>query len=624
MLRRDVLNGALLGTGLQWLGAAHAEAAYPPGLTGLRGSHPGSMDVAHARAWTDSADMPTSESTEEYDLVVVGAGISGLATAYFYRRVLDKNARILILDSHDDFGGHARRNEFQVQGRRILSYGGTQSLDTPENYSPVAKGLLRELGVDLVALRRAYDLDYFRRHRLGLGMFYDADTFGRNVLLSSSLPTLAHPSSYTRYYVPGIGVPPAFVQTLDKAPLNAAQRAQLAVVMKGQRRSTRLDFDDESLRYLDVLRQAYGVQDDAVLTLLSMAMGEDSGLGASTVSWDAARDGGLLGTVPGRRVRAQAESPPVNGDDDDLDGYFFHFPDGNATVARLLAQRLVPALARVGSPAQCVDARFDYAALDSARHSVRFRLGSTAVQVANQGRGTRVLYARQGRYAAAVAPHTVMAGWSMANAHTVLGLPAHQKAAMRANIKLPFVYAQVVLRRWHALQRAGIAVAYAPGAYFQYCQMDFPVRMGGQVPAQSPDDAAVLLMIRLPAPLLDAPSPHDQIRVGRGEVLGTEFPHYEAQVVRQLQAMYGAHGFDAERDVAALTVNRWGHGYTWDEARFEGEPAHRLSARAHGHIHMAGADSTGRAYTDAAIDAAWRVVEEMRAASGATRAPNPV
>lgn len=611
MLRRDFLNGALLGAGLHGLGTARAETPYPPALGGLRGSHPGSMDLAHERAWLGTTDVPTPESTEQYDLVVVGAGISGLATAYYYQRALGKDARILILDNHDDFGGHARRNEFTVQGRRILSYGGTQSLDTPENYSAVAKGLMRELGVDLVTLRRAYDLDYFRRHRLGLGMFYDADTFGRDVLLPSSLPTLNHPSFYARHYVPGIGVPSAFALTLDKAPLNAAQRSQLQAVLKGQRRATRLDFDDDSLRYVDVLRQAYGVQDDALLTLLSMAMGDDSALGGSTVSWEAARDGGLLGTVPARRVRAQAESLPVNDDDEDMDGYFFHFPDGNATVARLLAQRLVPGLARVASPAQCVDARFDYAQLDSPQNPVRIRLGSTAVQVSNQGQGTRVVYGIRGRYAVALAPHTVMAGWSMAHAHIVQGLSARQKAAMRANLKLPFVYAQVVLRRWHALQRAGIAVAYAPGAYFQYCQMDFPVRFGGQAPAESPDEPAVLLMIRLPAPQLEA-RPEDQIRAGRGEVLGTDFAQYEAQVLRQLQAMYGAHGFDAQRDVAALTVNRWGHGYTWDEARFEGEPAHRLSARALGRIHMAGADSTGRAYTDAAIDAAWRVVGEMR------------
>ncbi|OGB29365.1 MAG: hypothetical protein A3F78_10760 [Burkholderiales bacterium RIFCSPLOWO2_12_FULL_61_40] len=619
MLRRDFLNGALAGAGMYWAGTTAAQTLYPPALTGLRGSHPGSMDLAHERAWSGATDLPSPETQEQYDLVVVGAGISGLATAYYYQRELRKDARILILDNHDDFGGHARRNEFSVQGRRILSYGGTQSLDTPENYSAVAKSLMRQLGVDLVALRRAYDLDYFRRHRLGLGMFYDAKTFGRDVLLPSSLPTLNHPSFYARHYVPGIGVPPAFAQTLAKAPLNPTQRAQLGAVLQGQRRKTRLDLGgdgEDALRYVDVLRQAYGVQDSAVLTLLSMAMGDDSALGASTLSWDAARDGGLLGTEPGRRVRAQAEDLPVNGDDEDLDGYFFHFPDGNATVARLLAQRLVPGLARVASAAQCVDARFDYAQLDSERNPVRIRLGSTAVQVSNQGQGTRVVYARQGRYAAAQAPHTVMAGWSMANAHIVQGLPERQKAAMRANLKLPFVYAQVVLRRWHALQRSGIGVAYAPGAYFQYCQMDFPVSFGGQGPAQRPDEPAVLLMIRLPAPMLDAASPEDQIRAGRAEVLGTDFAHYEAQVLRQLQAMYGAHGFDAQRDVAALTVNRWGHGYTWDEAQFEGEPAHRLSARALGRIHMAGADSTGRAYTDAAIDAAWRAVAEIRSAKG--------
>jgi spermidine dehydrogenase len=227
MLRRDFLNGALLGAGMPWLGAAHAQTPYPPGLAGLRGSHPGSMDLAHERAWSGATDVPAPETTAQYDLVVVGAGISGLATAYYYQRALRKDARILILDNHDDFGGHARRNEFTVQGRRILSYGGTQSLDTPENYSAVAMGLMRELGVDLVTLRRAYDLDYFRRHRLGLGMFYDADTFGRDVLLSSSLPP-EPPSFYARHYVPGIGVPPAFARPCQ-APLSPVQRAQLGL-----------------------------------------------------------------------------------------------------------------------------------------------------------------------------------------------------------------------------------------------------------------------------------------------------------------------------------------------------------------------------------------------------------
>jgi spermidine dehydrogenase len=617
MLRRDYLNGMAFAAGAartSW-GWTAAPAAYPPSLTGLRGSHPGSMDIAHAKAWADSPQPLKPETTESFDLIVVGAGISGLASAFFYAQQVRQGARILVLDNHDDFGGHARRNEFEVDGHRLLTYGGTQSLDTPARYSKVTLGLLRQLGIDLVALRRAYDLDYFKRHGLGMGLFYDAATFGRDAFLPSAPPTLLHPGYYTRHYVPGIGTPKTFAQHMASAPLTIQQRAQLESVLKGQAaiRNLRKEMRAQpTMPYVRVLRELYGVTDPAVLMLLSMVMAEDSALGASTVSWEAAGEAGLWGTQGQRAPHPPAPIPrPVNGDDSDLDGYFFHFPDGGATLARALVQRMVPAVVRTGAPAYPVDARFDYAALDRPHQPVRIRLGSTAVQVANVGQGTRVLYQRQGHTHAALAAHTIMAGWSMSHAHVVQGLDSEQKGAMRANVKLPMVYAQVVLRRWHAVQRAGLAVAYAPGAYFQYCQMDFPVSMGGYRPPRGPNDPAVLLMVRVPAPLLDAESPEQQIRAGRAELLATDFSQYEEQVLRQLQAMYGPYGLNSREDVAALTINRWGHGFVWDEALYNGEPAHLLASRPVGHIHMAGADSKGRAYLDAAIDAAWHAVHAV-------------
>jgi spermidine dehydrogenase len=135
--------------------------------------------------------------------------------------------------------------------------------------------------------------------------------------------------------------------------------------------------------------------------------------------------------------------------------------------------------------------------------------------------------------------------------------------------------------------------------------------MGGYRPPRGPNDPAVLLMVRVPAPLLDAESPEQQIRAGRAELLATDFSQYEEQVLRQLQAMYGPYGLNSREDVAALTINRWGHGFVWDEALYNGEPAHLLASRPVGHIHMAGADSKGRAYLDAAIDAAWHAVHAV-------------
>src|SRR5664279_4145780 len=175
--RRDFLNGVSVGVGGAMLAsqagllkalegsacAAEVTAAngtyYPPALTGMRGSYDATYQYAHQLrdgAFWDAAPK-ASEISERYDLVVVGGGISGLAAAYFYRQKAGKSARILILDNHDDFGGHAKRNEFTVGNRMVLSYAGTQSIESPDEYSTVAKSLLTALGIDTSAFYKAYD-----------------------------------------------------------------------------------------------------------------------------------------------------------------------------------------------------------------------------------------------------------------------------------------------------------------------------------------------------------------------------------------------------------------------------------------------------------------------------------
>src|SRR5579871_3842353 len=150
--RRDFLNGAAMAIGSAVL-PAHAfpqsaerqnSSTYnPPVSTGLRGSHPGSFEIAHSLRdgtfWKNAG--ATVETNERYDLIVVGGGISGLAAAYFFRERAGRNARILVLENHDDFGGHAKRNEFHLGGKLQLLNGGTMLIDSPTVYSKEAAGL---------------------------------------------------------------------------------------------------------------------------------------------------------------------------------------------------------------------------------------------------------------------------------------------------------------------------------------------------------------------------------------------------------------------------------------------------------------------------------------------------
>ena len=196
--RRDFINGFALsltaGTTLSPFellaneNLALSSAYYPPAMTGMRGSHEGSYEIAHSLAWAGTKfDEPKHQTDTKYDLIVVGGGLSGLSAAYFYRQRYGKDAKILVIDNHDDFGGHAKRNEFIVDGEKLIGYGGSQSIDTPSSYSAPAKKLLKDIGVITERFYDYYDQDFFGARNLKRGLYFSNDLYGKDHVVENLL-----------------------------------------------------------------------------------------------------------------------------------------------------------------------------------------------------------------------------------------------------------------------------------------------------------------------------------------------------------------------------------------------------------------------------------------------------
>ena len=629
--RRDFLNGVALaiGGGLilpDWgkamlagesaerVSAGHTprHSYNPPALTGLRGSHVGSFEAFHALkdgTFWDRAGRITSTG-ETYDLAIIGGGISGLAAAYYYRQAAGPKARILIFDNHDDFGGHAKRNEFTANGRTYLGYGGTQSIDSPAPYSPVAKALIAALGIDVSRAAQVQDAHLYGALGLQRAYFFDEATFGVDRLVVG----YAHP------------FPDAFLQTapLSDAVKRDAWRLQterwdpmpgLAAAEKKARLAR--------MSYTHFLTQVWRL-DAGVLPLFQTRTHGLFGVGIDAVP---AQDAWGLG-LPGFQGMAldPGAGPGQNYDairSADAADYFFHFPDGNASVARLLVRRLIPGAMPGATMDAVVTARAEYDRLDEARSPVRMRLNSTVVRVQHDGpgasaRGVNVVYVRGGRLSRVRARAAVLACWHSVIPYLCPELPERQRAALAYAIKVPIVYTNVFVRNWLAFQRLGVRALVSPGLWHTSVRLDAPISLGNYRASRSPDEPIVLHLAKTPCkPGLEARAQH---RAGRIELLSTPFEVIERRIREQLARTLGGGGFDPADDILAITVNRWPHGYAYQYNSLSdpfwlegGEPPCVVARQRFGRIAIANADAAAYAYTDAAIDQAYRAVQEVLA-----------
>ena len=583
--RRDFINGVSYGLAasvapIDFLEAKNIDPyKYPPALTGIRGNHPGSFDHAHRLALAGGKYYEeVIDLGETNDLIVVGAGISGLSASYFYQERTESNQKILILDNHDDFGGHAKRNEFQVNGREMLTYGGSQSIESPSYYEDVSKKLMTDLGIDFQKFYTAYDFDYFKSRGLNSSFYFNETTFGQNKIVHN-VPGYRYDINHKK------NTKPENIQkVVKKMPISDQSKKEFSKLFLD-----RTDFFPEmtleekyyyldSISYEDYLKKYHKVGDEVIGVFHSMLWAL-WGVGTESIPAFGAFSDGLPGFSGLGFTDEDDTSEPENQMydlstyDENIEEYMskneisdepyiFHFPDGNATIARLLVRKMIPNSIAGSTMEDIVTAKADYSQLDLSGQRVNIRLDSTVISAKNTNDGVEVIYVKQGKLYKVSGKKCILACYNGIIPNLCPDLPKKQKEALKYNVKVPLVWVQVAMKNWHMFAKKGISRAICPKSFFNNMYIDFPVSIGEYQYPQSFDDPVVFLMNHVPTRPYEGLTNREQHRKGRYDILKLSYQDYEDKIFNQLKGMFGS-DFRKE-DVAGITVNRWAHGYSYE------------------------------------------------------------
>ena len=621
--RRDFLNATLLASGgvlLTSMGPDDLLARNaPPGpmeddWTGYggvgdyansNGNTTSVMEAGHQirEGLFETLPANTIDTGETYDCVVVGGGISGLAAALIFQKQAGKNKTCLVLDNHPIFGGEAKRNEFLVDGHRLIAHQGSAFFPVPYPHSFIAH-FYESIGLRTPRLEYqkwsgpAPEIPLSRTPYLGSapsGLYFGAK-FGQKQGL-----WLTDPWSKK---LEGAPISPNAREELLKFQ-SAGDAGSLAPQYPGDAISRRLD----SITLEDQMMERHGISRGTIREFLSPVEGGGYGLGPDALSGYTAYAADMLHPL----------------DISDETGQQM-FPDGNGGLARLITKTLIPeSIAGKHSLEDVCRNAVNFAALDRAGAAARIRLDSTAVWVKHddikhngdpsKSEFVTIAYTRGGKTYRVQARSVVMAGGSWTTRHIVRDLPADHVAAYSQFYRTPCMMANVAVRNWRFLYKMGISGCQWFEGLGNYMQVRKLATCGAGAATIGPDSPVVLTIKVLYT--YPGQSTEQQGHLGREEMIATPFRDYERQIRQQFTEMFARSGFDATRDIAGIILNRWGHAYLSPAPGFffgkDGKPAPGdvLRAAPFGRIAFANTDLSGVADHRSSIIEADRAVGQL-------------
>lgn len=616
--RRDFVNGTLVGVGATLLGAAAPASGAGPkpmpavvdpwtGYGGVgdyansNGNVASVRDAAHLiRDGLSSSMMDDIEDTgEEYDMVIIGGGFSGVGAAYQFHKDTDGRGKCLILENHPVFGGEAKQNEFDVDGYRLIAPQGSNDFGPPDkNDDGLIGDIYRDTGLPFeyeVVAENAENTSVKAPLEHFYGIYWNEERYDTGYFMGSDAESswVINPRS----------------DQLKRMPWSDEFKAELNRAFADKEEYyTGEDLDQwlDSMSYKELLEDHMGFSPKVAEYLdpiLAISMG---GVGADVYSAYSAK---LLG-MPGTNDHYNYDPETF---DEKQDGAY-SFPGGNAGILRHIIKYLNPASIEGGTSfEEILFNPIDFAALDRPQNALSVRLNATAIDVSHSGphetaEYVNVTYYRDGEVKRVRAKTVVMGigGWV---ARRILGdMPDDIAEAYKHFYHSPILVVNVALRNWRFLDKLGIGAGRWFEGFGRFFAIRRPMVTGDLTQPFDPNKPTVMTFY---VPFLNPGYPPEaQGVLGRAELLTKSYADYEKEIVEQMTAMFSDYGFDAKNDIAGIVLNRWGHAYISPQPGFhfarDGKPAPReIVKKGYGRVQFGHSELSGyMSHTRALIEGA--------------------